>query len=113
MIVTKCQNIKSNLGYQYTAIHLNIHSLPSKHVQLRSMLANLHDVYIIIDFIMLNKTFLSDVNQNMCPLPGYLFFSNNIFGEGVPMYIRQSFQYKILNDLTMNISNEFTLVNIS
>ena len=34
--------VRPNSGYKYTAIHLNIHSLPSKHAQLRTnMFANL------------------------------------------------------------------------
>jgi len=49
---------------------------------------------------MLCETFFSDLNQNMFPLPGYQFVSNDITackGGGVAMYIRQLFQYKILD----------------
>ena len=47
----------NNLGYKYTAIHLNIHSLPSKYDQLRNMLSELKDKNIAITFIMLCETF--------------------------------------------------------
>ena len=73
------------------------------------MLANLHDVGIIIDCIMLCETFLSDLNENKFPPPGYQFVSNNrtwCKGGGVAVYTRESFQYKICGDLTMNINNE-------
>jgi len=72
------------------------------------MFANLHDICIIIDFIMLCETFLSDLNQIMFPLPGNHFVSYNITWckGGFAMYIRESFQYKIRDDLTMNINNE-------
>ena len=55
------------------------------------MLANSHDIGIIIDFIMLYETFLSDLNQNMFPLPGCQYVSNNrtgYKGGGVAMYTR-------------------------
>jgi len=73
------------------------------------MIANLHHNCIIIDFIMLCDTFLSDLNQNMLP-PGNQFVSNNrtrCKGGGVAMYIRDLFQYKIRVDFAMNISNKF------
>ena len=44
-------------NYKYTSIHLNIHSLPSKYDQLRTMIANLEDIGIIIHFIMYVKPF--------------------------------------------------------
>ena len=56
--------VKPSPGYKYTAIHLNIHSLPSKYCQLRTMLADFEDKGILIDFIMLCETFLFDLNQD-------------------------------------------------
>ena len=43
---------KVDYNYRHTAIHLNIHSLPAKHDQLQSMISELYDMGIIVDFIM-------------------------------------------------------------
>ena len=66
------------------------YSLPSKYDQLRTMIANLEDIGIIIHFIMLCETFLMDSNKDMLPLPGYQFICNNRVharGGGVALYI--------------------------
>ncbi len=55
--------VKHDHTYRHTGIHLNIHSLPSKYDQLRGMLSHLTDLGIIIDYIMLCETFLSDTNS--------------------------------------------------
>ena len=52
----------SNNCYQHTALHLNIHSLPSKHEQLRAMISDLLDSGIVINYILLCETFLTDTN---------------------------------------------------
>ena len=67
----------NNHGYKYTTIHLNIHSLPSKYDQIRNMLSELKDKNIAITFIMLCETFLTVVNCDMFPIPGYQFVCNN------------------------------------
>ena len=97
-------------NYKYTSIHLNIHSLPSKYDQLRTMIANLEDIGIIIHFIMLCETFLMDSNKDMFPLPGHQFICNNrVYGRGggVAFYVRDIFRVNIRNDLTINHGVEF------
>ena len=92
-------------NYKYTSIHLNIHSLSSKYNQLRTMIANLKDIGMIIHFIMLCETFLMDSNKDMFSLPGYQFICNNRVhgrGGGVALYVRDIFQINIRNDLTVN-----------
>ena len=45
---------------KYCALHINIHSLPSKFDQLKHMIARLKDAGITVHFIMLCETFLLD-----------------------------------------------------
>ena len=46
----------------YFTLHLNIHSLPDKHSQLIDMLADLKEIGIVVDFILLCETFLTYAN---------------------------------------------------
>ena len=64
-------------NHKYTAIHLNIRSLPSKHDQLQMIISNLRDMDLTIDFIMVCETYLTDINKDMFPLDGYDFVNNN------------------------------------
>ena len=59
--------------YKYCAIHLNIHSLPSKFDQLKDMIVRLNDNKIKVDFILLCETFLVDANADKFSIPGYNF----------------------------------------
>jgi hypothetical protein len=102
-----------NHGYKFTAMHLNIHSLPSKYDQLRTMLGQLRDRGISIHFVMLCETFLTDVNCNMFPIPGYQFVCKNRGrgrGGGVALYIWEEFQFSIRDDLSFNFDLEFESV---
>ncbi len=68
---------------------------------------------ITINFIMLCETFLTDVNCDMFPLPGYQFICNNRSrgrGDGVALYIRDEFQYKIRHDMMINHDLEFETI---
>ncbi len=58
---------------KYAALHLNIHSLPAKFDQLKTILARLEDVSIHMDFVLLCETFLADINAEMFQIPGYDF----------------------------------------
>ena len=94
-------------NHKYTAIHLNIHSLPSKYDQLRHIIAHLEDIGLVIHFIMLCETFLSHINMNMFPLPGYQFVCNNRKQGRVGLYIRDEFQFSIRSDLSVSYDREF------
>lgn len=99
--------------YKFTSIHINIHSLPSKHDQLINLLSNLHDVDIHINFVMLCETYLTDVNFNSYPIPGYQFIQTNRIknrGGGVGIYIMDKFQFTLRPDLSPNINSEFESV---
>ena len=80
-----------NNKYTYTAIHLNMRSPPSKHDQLQTIISNLRDMDLTIDFIMVCETYLTNINKDMFPLDGYNFVNNNIIrgkGGGVTPYIK-------------------------
>ena len=97
-------------GFTLTCIHMNIHSLPSKYDQLRCLISNLKDVGIVIHCIMLCETFLTDINSNMFPLPGYQLYYNNRKhgrGGGVALYIRNEFQARLRSDLIINHDKQF------
>ncbi len=96
--------------YRYLAIHLNIHSLASKYDQLRTLLSDLHDSGIHINFILLCETFLTGNNASMFPLPGYHFICKNRNhgrGGGVAMYISENFDFKLRDDLMIYQDQEF------
>ncbi len=44
-------------------LHLNIHSLPDKFNQLKSLLQELHHQHIPLDFVLLCETFLNETNS--------------------------------------------------
>lgn len=100
---------KGNI-FKYSSIHINIHSLPSKHDQLISLLSKLHDIDLKINFVMLCETFLNDVNFDKFPIPGFQFVQTNRTnrkGGGVGIYIRDELQFIQRPDLALNIESEF------
>ena len=121
-IVSNCQyfdleelTASVEYNFKYTSIHINIHSLPSKHDQLVTLLANLHDNGIQINFIMLCETFLTDINFNKYPIPGYQFIQTNRTnsrGGGVGIYIMDTLQFIERPDLSINILSEFESIFI-
>ena len=109
------QFITPNMGHKYTAIHMNVWSLPSKYDQIRSMMAKLKEIGITVHFIMLCETFLSDINCKLYPLPGYQFICNNRTcgkGGGVVMYICDEFKLTTCENLTINHNFEFETIYI-
>ncbi len=81
---------------KYSALHLNIHSLPAKFDQLKTILTRLEAASIHMDFVLLCETFLSENNANMFQIPGYNFIYRNRETNrrgGVAMYIRQGIQF--------------------
>ncbi len=55
----------------YCALHLNIHSLPSKYEDLKSLICSLSESGIKIQFILLCETFLTEMNAELYTIPGY------------------------------------------
>ena len=74
----------------YCALHLNIHSLPSKHSQLKELLSRLKDMGVDIHFILLCETFLTTENADIYQIPGYKCIHQSrttISRGGVAIYI--------------------------
>jgi len=46
-----------NHNHKYTAIHLNIHNLPSKYYLLRQLISKLEDTHLVIYYIVLCEFF--------------------------------------------------------
>ena len=57
---------------KFSAMHINIHSLPAKSDQLRTLVSML-DQNIRPNFILLCETWLSSKNCSTCEIPGYSF----------------------------------------
>ena len=60
---------------KYVALHLNIHSIPSKFIELKNMLSKLKDIGIVVHFVLLCETFLKPENEDRYNIPGYSFVS--------------------------------------
>ncbi len=88
---------------QYCALHLNIHSLPSKYSHLRNIIDEVKGNGITIHFILLCETFLTEANSAMFPIPGYCFVHcsrSSLTRGGVAMYIHDSFNFSVREDLS-------------
>ncbi len=100
---------------KYCALHLNIHSLPSKLSELRNMLGILKDNGIVVHFILVCETFLSDINADMFPIPGYNFVHmsrKNLTRGGVAIYLLNCFNYKKRLDLCINVEGQFESIAV-
>ncbi len=98
---------------KYVALHINIHSLPSKFDQLKHIICLLKEQNIIVHFILLCETFLVDANADRYNIPGYSMIHesrNSLTLGGVAMYISNKFNFKPRPDLCINIEGEFECV---
>ena len=65
-------------NYEYSSLHINIHSLPQKLDLLKMILLRLEEVNIKIDFIMLCETYLTDDTESKYDtLKGYKLVAQN------------------------------------
>ena len=95
--------------YQYKAMHINIHSLPSFE-RLKEMILLLKESGIILDFILICESFLRDHNNHLYQINGYNFISKNrqnMNGGGVCMYVRNDIQFKMRDDLSLFYEGQF------
>ena len=100
-------SITQNISFLYRALHLNIHSLPSKYDQLDNLLSR---IGINLDFIMLCETFLNNINYDKFNNPGYNFAQShrkNCRGGGVGIYISTKYQFTLRDDIAINVESEF------
>ncbi len=106
-IKSLCDTVKASQnhnGFNVSALHLNIQSLPAKLDGLKQLIANFQEEHVFIDFILLCETFLNDRNSDFCNIPGYKLIHNNRTKKtrgGVAMYIKSNIQYKLRNDLAI------------
>ena len=99
--------------YKYGALHLNIHSLPSKFGQLRNTIEILREDKVNIDFILLCETFLTNANADKFPIPGYNFVHksrSSLSKGGVAMYISDQYNFIERHDLCINVEGEYESV---
>ena len=97
-------------GFKFCALHINIHSLLSKLDDLKNILSCLQEKNIIVHFILLCETFLNDNKFQLCNVEGYnLICENRSNGSrgGVAIYVHKSLTYKIRDDLSTNVDNQF------
>ena len=98
-----------------TALHLNIQSLPAKFDNLKMLISELYIKSIDIDFILLCETFLSEYNSHHYKIPGYNFVYQNRTNSrrgGVAIYINSKHNYKLRDDLAINVSGIFESIFI-
>ena len=63
--------------FQYKVLHLNIQDLSAKFDHLKTLLSELTDVDVEIDFMLLCETFINDNKANLFRLPNYNFVKKN------------------------------------
>ena len=99
--------------YQYVALHINIHSLPDKLSQLKTILSRLNDIKIKVHFILLCETFLNDYNISKCEITGYKLVpqSRKLHTKGgVALYILTEFDYEERPEISPYCEGEFESV---
>ncbi len=85
-------------------LHLNIHSVPSKLDDLKTLLAKLKSRNLIIDVILLCETFISESNKQSCTLDDYKLFSEHrktMTKGGVAIYVHKRLKYIDRKDLNI------------
>lgn len=100
----------SNSSYSPSVMHLNIRSIPSKLSQLRNIIAQLKDMNVIFDFILICETFLRDETSHLFNMPGYKMVAQNrstMNKGGVAIYIRDNIPFKIVANLSVMHEGEF------
>jgi hypothetical protein len=105
------QTLKNNnTPFQFSCLHLNIHSLPAKFDHLQTILAKFEAQHIKLHFIFLCETFLNDLKTAQYNIPGYNLIANNRQTKtkgGVAIYITNSLSHTRREDIEINIEGEF------
>ena len=104
---------ESDIHFQYKTLHLNIQGLHAKFDDFKFLLLQLNEQNIQLDIIMLCETFLNDNNADLYHIPGYHFVYHNrknMIKGGVAMYIRDTLNYKLRNDISIFIEGEFECI---
>jgi len=86
--------------HPFFALHLSLQSLSTKFDELKLLLSELINQFIEPDFILVCETFLHDGNTYLFGLSGYNFiYKNRMQRDGVCMYIKDSIQFNLRDDL--------------
>ena len=105
----------SHNNFQCKVLHLNIQGLSSKFDQLQTLLSELSDAHVEIDYILLCETFVNDDNAHLFKQPNYNFIykNRNIKSKGgVAIFIRDNIQYNLREDLSIFTEGEFESIFI-
>ena len=83
---------------------LNIQGLSSKCDHLQTLLSELSDAHVEIDYILLCETLVNDDNAHLFKLPNYNFMytKNRKIKGGVSIYIRDTIQYNLREYLSIS-----------
>ena len=104
------QNLENNISYKYHSLHINIQSLPAKFEKLKGLISQITEAGIILDFILLCETFLTDTIAEHFNIPGYkLVYKNRKTKRsgGVAIYIKCELNYIVRQDLSVFHEGEF------
>ena len=104
------EKIEPETSYKYHALHVNIQSLSSKFEKLQSLLAQLDEQGISLDFLLICETFLNDTIADHFQIPGYNFIYKNRKEKcrgGVAIYVKKEHNYTIRHDLSTFVEGEF------
>ncbi len=99
----KFESIRIN-GSELSILHLNIHSLPGKIDELRSLLSILKAKKMHIDVILLCETFITDTSKDQCKLDDYDLTEEhrkNMQRGGVAIYVHKSLKFSERKDLNI------------
>ena len=104
---TLSTNIKSK--HEYTALHLNIQSLPAKFDKLKLLISECNCQRINLDFIMVCETFLTDNISGQFNIPDYNMVCRNRITNrgGVAIYVNNKHNFSVREDLTTFIPGIF------
>ena len=87
-----------------------IRGLCGKLTELNNLIADLHNQGIFVPCVLMCETFLNQYNVKFCNLNGYTLVHNNrtdARGGGVAIFVSDVLKYKMRDDLTRNMQNEF------
>ncbi len=97
-------NTISGERFRLKVLHINIHSIPAKLVELKNLLQKLKDANHEVDLILLCETFLNDTNKNSVSIDGYTLREDHrqtMTQGGVAIYINNKLQFIPRPDLSI------------
>ncbi len=97
-------NSISSEKFKLKVLHINIHSIPAKIVELKNLLQKLKDANHEVDLILICETFLNDSNKNTVDINGYTLREDhrqNMTQGGVAVYINNKLQFVPRPDLSI------------